>query len=146
MTRWLGIVGAWLVSAALVGAVGAGIATQFVLSRLETAGAGAIPVADRLNGALRDAIGLGPLYAGFVLAPLAIALALASLLPIRGIWRFGPFKLAGALAVLATLLALQTVFPAQPISGATGLWGFLAQMAAGALGGVLFAALVRPRR
>jgi len=137
---------AWAVAVAATAALGAAIATQFVLARLEAAGAGAIPLADRARATLADIAGLGPLYAGFLALPLALGFALASLAPFRGIWRFGPFKLAGAFAVVATLVALQSAFPAQPISGAKGALGFLGQAAAGACGGALFAALFPARR
>lgn len=144
--RVLQTIGAFLASATATAALGAGIATQFVLLRLEQAGAGAIALSDRLGAAATDILNLGPLYAGLLAIPLAAAFGLASLAKTHGLVRFAALMLAGAAAVLATLWGLEQVFPAQPISGATGALGAIAQTLAGAIGGALFALLSTPRR
>jgi cellobiose-specific phosphotransferase system component IIC len=55
------------------------------------------------------------------------------------------FGLGGALALFALFTILRTVLGTVGIFGARGATGLAAQMAVGALAGVLFARLTRPR-
>ena len=145
MLRFFRIFSAWLLAAALAGALGAALSTQVVLGRLEAAGAGAIDLATRLASTWASIAGLAPLYAALTAVPLALGFLLASLARRPGVWRIGAFKLAGAAAVLATLFGLQLAFPAQPISGATGALGLFLQAVAGAVSGAVFAVLTGPQ-
>lgn len=118
--------------------------SQFVLAGLSRVGAD-IGLDDRLRMTGGDLAGLLPSYGGV----LAVALALGFLVAWaakRWLKPLAPvaYPLAGAAAVAAALWLMRLQFEMTPVAGARGTWGFLAQCAAGALAGALFARL-RPR-
>ncbi|HXI87893.1 MAG TPA: hypothetical protein VNH64_10575 [Parvularculaceae bacterium] len=132
-----------VIAATLIGSI---LATQMVLAEL--AGAGAqVPMAMRLQTTLTDIQGFAPTYAvvagvGFAIAFL-IAFGLKRLLP-----ALAPiaYPLAGAAAIAVALLAMSVVYQGTtPIAGARGPVGFALQCLAGALGGAVFAWIVKRR-
>lgn len=141
-----GIIGfiAAVVATTLIGSI---FATQMVLAALADAGAD-IPMAMRLHTTLSDIQGFAPTYAmvagiGFAIAFL-IAFGLRRLLP-----ALAPiaYPLAGAAAIAVALDAMSIVYQGTtPIAGARGPVGFALQCLAGALGGVVFAWIVKRRK
>jgi cellobiose-specific phosphotransferase system component IIC len=103
----------------------------------------AIPLADRISWAVHDLFGMllsyFPLTSLALLVAFLIAGALARFTGFRAI----VFGLAGALALLVLFTVLKSVLGTVGIFGARGPAGLAAQMAAGAVAGVLFARLTR---
>ena len=98
--------------------------------------------ADRWAVYWHDLLGLGPLQGLVFGIALLVALPIGALgirlLPnFRGN-RLGGYALAGALAVLATLLTLQGALGTMPIAGARSWLGLATQTLAGAAGGAVF--------
>ena len=127
------------VGVALIAASAA--STHFVVAGLEAIGA-EIGVSERIDMVLNDLKGLGPTYGVVIAVGFAIALPVGWLIgqilkPIR----FLRFPLAGAAAIGAALYAMLQLYDVIPIIGAQSTEGFAAQLAAGALGGLVFAVL-----
>ncbi|MEX0645152.1 MAG: hypothetical protein WD076_07570 [Parvularculaceae bacterium] len=120
--------------------------TQMVFARLADAGA-ALPLSVRLQGTVNDLLGLGPLYGAVIALGLAAGFSVAARLK-RVLKPLAPiaYPLAGA-AVIGLALYLMSVvyYSATPIAGARGVVGFSLQCLAGAIGGLVFAALL-PRK
>lgn len=127
------------VGVALIAASAA--STHFVIAGLEDIGA-EIGAAERLSMMANDLKGLGPTYGVVIAIGFAIALPVGWLIgqilkPIR----FLRFPLAGAAAIGAALYAMLKIYDVVPIIGAQSTAGFAGQLAAGALGGLVFAVL-----
>ncbi len=134
----LGLVAATVFMAVL----GVIVQTQFVLGAL--AGVGAeIGIGDRLAMTRDDLMGLGPLYAIFILIGFLIAFsASALLLRFVKLPRAIVYAVAGAVCMFVMLALMREVFFGVPvIAGARSLAGELAQALCGALSGLVFAAL-----
>lgn len=145
---WLRLPIAFVLSVALMAALGVIVQTQFVLSALKDIGA-PVGVGDRIAMTGADLIGLGPLYAaliaiGFVIAFPAAALALR----VAALPRTLVFAAAGAVCVGAMLVLMREVFFGVPlIAGARTLAGQSGQAVCGALAGAAFALMTRrPRK
>lgn len=127
---FLGLLGGALVTYILGTAVNA----QFVINAHD------VPVTwgDRLNMTLFDISNMLP-YLVIIAISFLIAFLIAALLK-----RFLPklaniaYPIAGAAALGAALGLMYVMFQTVPISGARSTLGFLAQMAAGGLGGWVF--------
>lgn len=131
----------WLAATVVAAAAGSVVQTQFNLAAI--AGLGApIPPALRLQTTLQDLAGFAPVFAAVAGAGLLLALPVAAWLvrrlPAR---RALLYTLAGAAAVAAAILLMNTLLPVTPIGATRSLAGFLALSACGALGGWTFAGL-----
>jgi len=104
----------------------------------------AIPFADRISWAAHDLLGMFVPYCAVTSIALFVAFLIAG-----GLARFTGFRvilfgLAGALAIFVLFTIMKTLLGTVGIFGARGPAGLAAQMAVGAVSGVLFARLTRP--
>lgn len=117
--------------------------TQFVLSELSALGV-EITVSDRLSTTARDIAGMGPMFGMIIAIAFLVAMSAAALVyRMAGTQRSLVYGVAGAVALAVALTAMGIVFDITPIAGARSTLGFLAQVAAGALGGLAFARMSR---
>ncbi len=146
---WLRLPIAFLLSVALMAALGVAVQTQFVISALKTAGA-PTGMGDRIAMTGADLIGLGPLYGALIAIGFLIAfLAAALLLRVVALPRAVVFAVAGAVCIAVMLVLMREVFFGVPvIAGARTLAGQAAQAACGASAGAVFAMLTgsKPRQ
>lgn len=101
----------------------------------------AIPFADRISWAAHDLFGMFVPYCAVTSIALFVAFVIAG-----GLARFTGFRvilfgLAGALAILVLFTVMRSLLGTVGIFGARGPVGLAAQMAVGAVAGVLFARL-----
>ncbi len=131
----------------------AAINTQFVIAAYDSAarnveGVSAITFSERVDWTLHDIRTMNDfdapseLLAVVVTIALGVAFLVADLLsrlmkPLRG----AVFLVAGACGISAALYVLDAALGLQPIAGARGMVPLLVHGLAGAMGGVLFAAL-----
>jgi cellobiose-specific phosphotransferase system component IIC len=101
----------------------------------------AIPLADRISWAAHDVIGLFPSYCAVTSIALLVAFLIAGALARLTGYRTVVFGLAGASALFVLFTILRSVLGTVGIFGARGAYGLAAQMAVGAVAGVLFARL-----
>ena len=142
MAKFLRFLIGWILGAVTTTAVGVALQTQNVIARLNDIDAN-IGVGQRLSMTLYDLAYLGSLYLVFVAIGTLVAY-LAGLLVYRiaGFGRPIVFAVAGAVAILAMLMLMkQAFFGIHLIAGARDGVGIGMQMAAGAIGGLVFAAL-----
>ncbi len=120
--------------------------TQNLISRLNGVGAD-IGIGARLGTAVYDLRHFAPQYFLGILAGFLVAFLVGLLL--YRLAKFGRpvvFAVAGAAAILAFLLgSKEAFFGVQLVGGARDLVGLLFQLLAGAIGGLIFARLTRPR-
>jgi hypothetical protein len=105
----------------------------------------AIPFADRISWAAHDLLGMFVPYCAVTSIALFVAFLIAG-----GLARFTGFRvilfgLAGALAIFVLFTVMKSLLGTVGIFGARGAVGLAAQMAVGAVAGVLFARLTRPQ-
>lgn len=117
--------------------------TQFVLHRLAALDI-ALPLGVRLQTTVDDILGLAPTYLPVIAIGLAIALPVASVLiarlkPTQRKVRTFLFALAGFTALASILLSMEPIMNITLIAGARGMAGLLAQCAAGAVAGWVYA-------
>jgi len=139
------VIASFVIVAAVTAVLATIAQTQFVISALKRVGA-EIGFADRLSMTLADLAGLAPLFGAFIALALAFAFAAAALtgrlLPLP---RALIFFTAGAVAIGVMLAAMEQVFfGVQVIAGARFAPGFIAQIACGALAGLLYAKFTPP--
>jgi hypothetical protein len=129
----------------LATALAVAVNTQFVLAGLRGLGA-EIGAAETLRVTAHDVLGMGPLYGAFFGTALLLGFAVTALL-----WRRVPlprwlsYAIGGGAAIAAMLAIMKAVLGMMVVAGARDAAGFVAQCAVGALAGVLFAVLTRPR-
>lgn len=145
MGRWLRTILAWL-----AGAAATVLAASLVHSLAVQAGLTALgvelPAGLRLTAWAGDLAGLAPALFGVLGGALAIGLVVAVLLKPRLPALAGIAEpLAGAAAVAVALWAMHLNFATTPLASARTTAGFLALCAAGALGGWVFARVMRRR-
>ena len=118
--------------------------TQNVLARLGQVGAD-VSFGDRMSMSLYDLVHLGSVYVIFVsIGTLVAYLAGALVYRVAGVGRPIVFAVAGTVAMLVMLMLMkQAFFGVHLIAGARDTAGILFQMLAGAMGGLIFAALTR---
>ena len=123
--------------------LGAIASTQFILSNVASMG---LPVsfANRLSASAHDLIGMATSYLPLIATGFLIAFAIT-----MGILKFLPnlrttgYVLGGAVAVLALLLIMQSLFGMHPLPATRTTAGLIAQVLAGAAGGYIFVVLTR---
>jgi hypothetical protein len=105
----------------------------------------AIPFADRISWAEHDLVGMFLPYCAVTSIALLVAFLIAGALARFTGLRMFVFGFGGALALFALFTILRSVLGTVGIFGVRGPGGLAAQMAVGAVAGVLFARLTRPR-
>ena len=153
MPRWMRFIPrlvrfilAWLAAAVATAVVGSALQTQRVLSRLDGVGAD-ITSDERVSTTLYDLQHFATLYVIPITVGMLVALG-AGLLVYRkvGFGRPLVFAVAGGVAMLVMLVAMkEAYFGVHLVGGAREAPGLALQALAGALGGLLFAALFPQR-
>jgi hypothetical protein len=151
MVRMLRRVAAFVVAAVAMLVLGSAAHSYFV-QRAWSHAAGlaygtapaAIPFADRITWAAHDLVGMFFLYSIVTSIALLVAFLIAGALAHFTGFRLFVFGLAGALALFTLFTILRSVVGTVGIFGARGPAGLAAQMAVGAVAGLLFARLTRP--
>ena len=105
----------------------------------------AIPFPDRISWAAHDLVGIFLPYCALTSIALLVAFLIAGALPRFTGSRAIIFPLAGALALFVLFTTLRQVLGTVGIFGARGPAGLAAQMAVGALAGLVFVQLTKPR-
>jgi hypothetical protein len=103
-----------------------------------------IPLADRISWAGHDLVGIFVPYSTVTSIALLVAFLIAGMLVRFTGFRAVVFGVAGALALFTLFTILRSVLGTVGIFGARGAMGLAAQMAVGAVAGVLFARLTAP--
>lgn len=138
----LRVILAFLVAVVVTVILGAAASSGFVLAELTRLGV-EISIGAWLSTLLHDVVGMGPLYVpivgvGFLIGFVVAAAVIRWLLP--G-WQDLGYPIAGCTAMLVILLSMTAAFGLMPIAGARSMGGLVAQCAAGAVGGYVFARL-----
>lgn len=119
--------------------------SQFVLLELAKVGV-QIDMASRISMSIDDLIGLGPSYGAIIALSLLLGFTVVGTIrkyrPHTTAW---VYPLAGALAMLVMLLAMQPIMHITLIAGARTPFGILAQCLAGFAGGWVFKSLLPHR-
>ena len=119
--------------------------SQYVVNQLVNVGV-VVGFNDRVNLTLEDWLGLLPTYGAIIAIALAIAFFvtwfIAKKLQNQGIQLF---VTAGIVAFATALIAIESIMNITIIAGARG-WGFYAQLCAGAVGGYVFAKLIKANK
>lgn len=140
------IVLGYVIAVALMLALGAFTTTQYDLSALAHVGA-PVSMDQRMSMGFSNIVAMAPIYGGLIAIAFLIGFAVASL-------TVKPFPLprpliyaAAGLVAIATLhiLTEQVFFGVPIISGTRSLEGLIAQAALGALAGLAFALISRPK-
>ncbi|MFC4701618.1 hypothetical protein ACFO4O_15795 [Glaciecola siphonariae] len=116
--------------------------TQAVLAKLSDIEI-KITFAQRIQTTWQDMLGLAPTYGLIILVALTIAFSVSGLL--RKKWNIAPkfiYPLAGGIAFLTMLLAMQPILNVTLLAGARGISGLLMQVCAGLIAGICFAHLI----
>lgn len=139
----LKIVLAFILAVVAVTVLGAVAHTQFVLAGLTDLDI-AIPLSERVSMTLHDIGGMGPLYGMIIGLGFLVAMPAAALVfRLAGTQRMLVYAVAGAAAVAVALTVMGMVYDITPIAGARSIAGFVVQMIAGGLGGLIFARVSR---
>lgn len=139
------VVLAFVLAVVVTTVLGAVAHTQFVLGRLADLGV-AVPFSERLSMTLHDIAGMGPMFGAIIGLGFLVAMAAGALVFwFAGVQRMLVYAVAGAVAVAAALTLMGVVYDITPIAGARSTAGFIAQMVAGALGGLVFARVSAPQ-
>jgi hypothetical protein len=105
----------------------------------------AIPFVDRISWAAHDLIGILLPYGALTSIALLVAFLIAGALARFSGFRVIVFGIAGALALFVLFMTMRRLLGTVGIFGARGPAGLAAQMAIGAIAGVVFARLTAPR-
>ena len=142
---------AFVVAAVAMVLLGSATSSYFVqrawsgaAARADSSVPAAIPFADRISWAAHDLVGMLVPYSTVTSIALLIAFLIAGALARFTGFRAIVFGVAGALALFTLFMILRSVLGTVGIFGARGPMGLAAQMAVGAVAGVLFARLTAP--
>jgi hypothetical protein len=142
---WLRRIVAFMLAVAVTSALGAALHTQFVVASVTGLGH---PVAfgDRLVWTAHDVASMFPTFAPIIAFAFLLAFPVAALVSRRlpNLRTIG-YVLAGALALFCALLVMKQLLDISGVAGARTTAGLLAQAAAGAVGGWVFAMVSRAR-
>ena len=105
----------------------------------------AIPFADRISWAAHDIFGMILPYSALTSIALLVAFLIAGALARFSGFRVIIFGIAGALALFVLFTIMRSALGTVGVFGARGPAGLAAQMAVGAIAGVLFARLTGTR-
>jgi hypothetical protein len=131
--------GCFLGAVAVAAVSGSVVQTQFNLLALRALDV-ELPALAWVATTAGDIVGFGPTYALVVAVAFLLALPAAAWLARR--WpglRQGLYTLAGAAAILAALLAMNSLLSISVIAATRSLVGLAAMVATGALGGLVYA-------
>ncbi len=125
-----------------------GSISHAVMNQGDLAAIGAeFPIGDRISWAMHDIVGMGPIFGAIMSVGLLIAFIVAGIVsgfvtPLRTI----VYVVAGAAAVIGTLMVLPFVFPGgvTAISSTRELDGTIGLAIAGALAGLTYVMVKRP--
>jgi hypothetical protein len=144
---------AFVVAAAAMVLLGSAAHSYFVQEAWSSAaglayatGPAAIPFVDRISWAAHDLFGMFLPYCAVTSIALFIAFLIAGAMAHFTGFRLIVFGLAGALALFTVFTAMRILLGTVGIFGARGPAGLAAQMAGGAVAGLLFARLTRARK
>ena len=150
--RMLRRVGAFVVAVAAMVVLGSAAHSYFVQQAWSSAagmaygtGPAAIPFADRISWIAHDIVGMILPYSALTSIALLVAFLIAGALARFSGFRVIVFGLAGALALFALFTIMKSALGTVGVFGARGAAGLAAQMAVGAIAGVLFAGVSRSR-
>lgn len=151
--RFIMAIVAFIAGVLMAASAGTMASTHFVLAALIELGA-EIPFSVRMETIFHDLNGMGPLYAGLIAVGYLVAFPTAGLIsrwlaPARTL----VYMASGAFSIHAILWSIKNLyldganplFGLNPISGAREPEGYIAQLVAGAIGGLVFALIKRPR-
>lgn len=142
MVSW---VRAYVIAVVVAAVLGAIASSTFVLNGLASI-MGPIPLADRAASGLKDLRDFAPTYAAALAIPYAVMLALGGLVARRARGLRIPVLIAAAAGASATVvLGLAAAIGNPVIAGARDPAGLAAQVACGAIAGLIFALAHRPR-
>ena len=148
MRRMLRRVLAFVVAVAAMVLLGSATSSYFVqrawsgaAGHADAAAPGTIPFSDRISWAAHDLVGMFVPYCTVTSIALLVAFVIAGVLARFTGLRVIVFGLGGALALFALFTILRSVLGTVGIFGVRGPAGLAAQMAVGAVAGVLFARL-----
>lgn len=135
----------WALASLIGGAAAIAASSHFVLQGLAATGV-EFKLADRLGAFFSDLQGFGPLFLAIVAGAGLVLFGLAAFIGARARGLAFPLAIAaGIAATLGVVFALQLAFGVPVVAGARGMPGQIAIAAAGALGGLVFFLLNRPR-
>jgi len=119
--------------------------SQYVVNQLVNVGV-VVGFNDRVNLILEDWLGLLPTYGAIIAIALAIAFLVTWFIA-KKMNKQGTqlFVIAGVVAFATALIAIESIMNITIIAGARG-WGFYAQLCAGAVGGYVFAKLIKENK
>ena len=150
--RMLRRVGAFVVAVAAMVVLGSAAHSYFVQQAWSSAAGlaygtapAAIPFADRISWIAHDIVGMILPYSALTTIALLVAFLIAGALARFSGFRVVVFGLAGALALFALFTIMKSALGTVGVFGARGPAGLAAQMAVGAIAGVLFAGVSRSR-
>ncbi|MGV6801108.1 MAG: hypothetical protein ACWA5L_04220 [bacterium] len=132
--RFISNIYAWILASVSAYLLASFFSTEFVLAGLGVK----VSLMDNITSVMRDIVGL---YAYLLVMALGFALAffvasiVKAFLPFLSVIAY---PVAGAAAILTILQIMQAQFDVIPISGALSQAGLVAQLMAGAMGGVVF--------
>jgi hypothetical protein len=116
--------------------------SQYVVNQLVNVGV-VVDFSDRVNLTLDDWLGLLPTYGAIIAIALFIAFFAAGLLYKKvKKQQTQLFVIAGIIAFVVVLVAIESIMNIHIIAGARG-WGFYAQLLAGAVGGYVYSQLIK---
>ena len=150
--RWmLRRVVAFVVAAVVMVLLGSATSSYFVqrawsraAGHADATASAVVPFADRISWAGHDLVGMFVPYSTVTSIALLVAFLIAGVLARFTGFRAIVFGVAGAVALFALFAILRNVLGTVGIFGARGPMGLTAQMAVGAMAGVLFARLTAP--
>lgn len=144
---------AFLLAIAVMMVLGSNAHSYFVqrawsLAAGQADGTAAVPIsfADRVSWAAHDVGGLLPSYGALTSIALLIALLIAGVVARFTGQRVIVFGAAGAFAIFTLFSMSRVLLGTVGIFGARGMLGLAAQMAVGAIAGIVFAKLTQPDR
>jgi hypothetical protein len=136
------ILPAFLVSWLLTFTLASLFHSQYVVNQLVNVGV-VIGLVDRISLTLDDWLGLLPTYGAIIAVALVIAFGVAAKLSKKlQKYTLGLYVVAGSCAFVVVLVAIESIMHIHIIAGARG-WGFYLQLLAGAVGGFVFATLLK---
>ena len=116
--------------------------SQYIVNQLVKVGV-VVALRDRWFLSLEDWLGLLPTYGAIIAVAFTVAFLVAGgIYKLLGKQAVALFALAGVTAFFTVLLAIHSVMNIHLIAGARG-WGFYMQLLAGAIGGVVFAKIMK---
>ena len=132
-------IGAFFGAALAAYILGALVSTQMILAEVAALGL-PVPAGVRASATLHDLAGMAATYLPLVALSLLLGFAAAAfMLRFLPAWRTLGYLLAGAGALLALHLILYATLGMHPVPATRTALGLAAQVAAGALGGYVFA-------